>query len=49
MRVDSLVLGEVTLLRSRRTPRTTAHSEGQIETYAQIVAPFGHIVAIDDR
>lgn len=26
----------------------TAHSEGQIETYAQIVAPFGHIVAIDD-
>lgn len=26
----------------------TAHSEGQIPTYAQIVAPFGHIVAIDD-
>lgn len=26
----------------------TAHSDGQIETYAQIVAPFGHIVAIDD-
>ncbi|MGN6036653.1 zinc-binding alcohol dehydrogenase family protein [Brevibacterium casei] len=26
----------------------TAHSEGQIETYAQIVRPFGHIVAIDD-
>lgn len=26
----------------------TAHSEGQVETYAQIVAPFGHIVAIDD-
>lgn len=26
----------------------TAHSEGQIETYAQIVRPFGDIVAIDD-
>ncbi|MEZ5085040.1 MAG: hypothetical protein R2722_01895 [Tessaracoccus sp.] len=26
----------------------TAHSEGQIETYAQILRPFGHIVAIDD-
>jgi NADPH:quinone reductase len=26
----------------------TAHSEGQIETYAQIVKPFGQIVAIDD-
>ncbi|MFT0847682.1 zinc-binding dehydrogenase [Actinomycetaceae bacterium L2_0104] len=26
----------------------TAHPEGQIETYAQIVAPFGHVVAIDD-
>ncbi|MFC0582514.1 zinc-binding alcohol dehydrogenase family protein [Micrococcoides hystricis] len=26
----------------------TAHSAGQVETYAQIVAPFGHIVAIDD-
>jgi len=26
----------------------TAHSEGQIETYAQIVRPFGSIVAIDD-
>lgn len=26
----------------------TAHSEGQIETYAQIVRPFGHVVAIDD-
>lgn len=26
----------------------TAHSEGQVETYAQIVAPFGHVVAIDD-
>lgn len=26
----------------------TAHSEGQVETYAQIVRPFGHIVAIDD-
>ncbi|MFT4230887.1 MAG: zinc-binding alcohol dehydrogenase family protein [Microbacterium sp.] len=26
----------------------TAHSEGQIGTYAQIVRPFGHIVAIDD-
>ncbi|NEE03894.1 zinc-binding alcohol dehydrogenase family protein [Phytoactinopolyspora halotolerans] len=26
----------------------TAHSEGQIETYAQIVRPFGQIVAIDD-
>ena len=26
----------------------TAHSKGQIETYAQIVRPFGHIVAIDD-
>ncbi len=26
----------------------TAHSEGQIETYARIVRPFGHIVAIDD-
>lgn len=26
----------------------TAHSEGQIGLYADIVAPFGHIVAIDD-
>lgn len=26
----------------------TAHSEGQIETYARIVRPFGEIVAIDD-
>lgn len=26
----------------------TAHSEGQVETYAQIVRPFGHVVAIDD-
>ncbi|AXE38341.1 zinc-binding alcohol dehydrogenase family protein [Acidipropionibacterium virtanenii] len=26
----------------------TAHSEGQIPLYAQIVRPFGHIVAIDD-
>ncbi|WP_166983092.1 zinc-binding alcohol dehydrogenase family protein [Paramicrobacterium fandaimingii] len=26
----------------------TAHSEAQIETYAEIVRPFGHIVAIDD-
>ncbi|WP_308491071.1 zinc-binding alcohol dehydrogenase family protein [Microbacterium terrisoli] len=26
----------------------TAHSQGQIETYAQIVRPFGQIVAIDD-
>ncbi len=26
----------------------TAHSDGQIETYAQIVRPFGQIVAIDD-
>jgi zinc-binding alcohol dehydrogenase family protein len=26
----------------------TAHSEGQVETYAEIVRPFGHIVAIDD-
>ncbi|MFT3860097.1 zinc-binding alcohol dehydrogenase family protein [Micropruina sp.] len=26
----------------------TAHSEGQVESYAQIVRPFGHIVAIDD-
>lgn len=26
----------------------TAHSEGQIETYATIVRPFGEIVAIDD-
>jgi NADPH:quinone reductase len=26
----------------------TAHSEGQIETYAEIVRPFGRIVAIDD-
>lgn len=26
----------------------TSHSEGQIEAYAQIVRPFGHIVAIDD-
>lgn len=26
----------------------TAHSTGQIDTYAQVVAPFGHIVAIDD-
>ncbi len=26
----------------------TAHSSGQIETYARIVKPFGHIVAIDD-
>lgn len=26
----------------------TAYSEGQIETYAQILRPFGHIVAIDD-
>ncbi|WP_271396147.1 zinc-binding dehydrogenase [Neomicrococcus lactis] len=26
----------------------TAHSAGQIETYARIVRAFGHIVAIDD-
>ncbi|QCQ91297.1 zinc-binding alcohol dehydrogenase family protein [Rhodococcus sp. SGAir0479] len=26
----------------------TAHSEGQIPMYAEVVAPFGHIVAIDD-
>lgn len=26
----------------------TAHSEGQIGTYARIVRPFGHVVAIDD-
>lgn len=26
----------------------TAHSQGQVETYARIVRPFGHIVAIDD-
>lgn len=26
----------------------TAHSEGQLETYAQIVHPFGQVVAIDD-
>ncbi|MFT4213394.1 MAG: zinc-binding alcohol dehydrogenase family protein [Microbacterium sp.] len=26
----------------------TAHSDGQIGTYAQIVRPFGHVVAIDD-
>jgi NADPH:quinone reductase and related Zn-dependent oxidoreductases len=26
----------------------TAHSQGQLETYARIVRPFGHIVAIDD-
>ncbi|WP_245802119.1 zinc-binding dehydrogenase [Corynebacterium pacaense] len=26
----------------------TAHSAGQIELYAQLVRPFGHIVAIDD-
>lgn len=26
----------------------TAHSTGQIKTYAQIMRPFGHIVAIDD-
>ncbi|KAB1660293.1 zinc-binding alcohol dehydrogenase family protein [Pseudoclavibacter chungangensis] len=26
----------------------TAHSEGQIPSYARIVRPFGHIVAIDD-
>lgn len=26
----------------------TAHSEGQIPLYAEVVAPFGHIVAIDD-
>lgn len=26
----------------------TAHSEGQLETYARIVRPFGQIVAIDD-
>lgn len=26
----------------------TAHSEGQVETYAQIVRPFGHVVAVDD-
>lgn len=26
----------------------TAHSEGQLETYAQIVRPFGQVVAIDD-
>lgn len=26
----------------------TAHSQGQIPLYAQIVRPFGHIVAIDD-
>ena len=26
----------------------TAHSEGQIETYTQIIRPFGAVVAIDD-
>ena len=26
----------------------TAHSAGQIEAYAQVVRPFGHVVAIDD-
>lgn len=26
----------------------TAHSQGQVELYAQIVRPFGHVVAIDD-
>ena len=26
----------------------TAHSEGQLETYAEIVRPFGRVVAIDD-
>lgn len=26
----------------------TAYSEGQVDTYATIVAPFGHVVAIDD-
>lgn len=26
----------------------TAHSAGQLDTYARIVRPFGHIVAIDD-
>lgn len=26
----------------------TAHSDGQIETYARITRPFGHVVAIDD-
>jgi len=26
----------------------TAHSDGQIETYAEVVRPFGQIVAIDD-
>ncbi|KAB1662124.1 zinc-binding dehydrogenase [Pseudoclavibacter sp. CFCC 13796] len=26
----------------------TAHSHGQIDTYAQIVRPFGHVVAVDD-
>jgi zinc-binding alcohol dehydrogenase family protein len=26
----------------------TAHSDGQIETYATLLRPFGHVVAIDD-
>lgn len=26
----------------------TAHSAGQLETYAPVVRPFGHVVAIDD-
>ncbi len=26
----------------------TSHSRGQIELYAQVIKPFGHIVAIDD-
>lgn len=26
----------------------TAHSEGQVEVYAELLAPFGHVVAIDD-
>lgn len=26
----------------------SAHSEGQISTYASVVRPFGHVVAIDD-
>lgn len=26
----------------------TAHSDGQIETYARITRPFGHVVGIDD-
>jgi NADPH:quinone reductase-like Zn-dependent oxidoreductase len=26
----------------------TAHSQGQLPLYARLVAPFGHVVAIDD-